>query len=563
MLCGSALAQRIPLHEQIDKTVDEAAEKEKIPAAPRAEDAEFLRRVYLDLVGTIPSPNDVRAFLTDNDTDKRQKLIDKLLADERFPKRMAQAMTVMLMERRVAPDKAECEQFENFLTTAIAANQPFDRIVADILCPDTKDEKTRSAAIFWTKRLENIGQNPVDLPGLTRDVGRIFLGVDLKCAQCHNHLFIKEYKQSDFQGLFAFVGHTYIRKDVPYPAVGEKLVEKKVEFASVFAGEKREIGPRIPGGEEVTIPTFAKGEEWAVPPADKRKGIGGVPKFSPLKVLSEQLPRAENKLFVRNAANRLWFLMMGRGVVHPMDLNHKDNPPSIPALLDVLSDELVADKFDLKAFVREIALSNAYQRSSRMADADLDKPVPPAGSFRIAELKRMSSEQLLIASLTATGELESVLQRKDVPTAAPKKKADDTDAAEEEEAKPKSSGKPPTLKELRRKFVDAFAAPPGEPEVEFSPTVASALFVLNEPTILGWLEPREGNLVNRLAKVEPAEKVAEELYLSILTRMPTVEEKMDVAAYLGKHAGDEKARATAISELAWSLLASTEFAVNH
>jgi hypothetical protein len=558
-----ARADRAALHEQIDAAIDQAAAKAGVVAAPPADDAEFLRRVYLDLVGVIPSADETRAFLADKDPQKRTKRIDKLLADDRFPKRIAEALTVMLMERRLGPEKVETEQFEGYLRSAIAANKPFDRIVSEILCPDPKDETVRNAAVFWTKRLENYGQNPVDLPGLTRDVGRMFLGVDLKCAQCHNHLFIREYKQSDFQGLFAFVGHTYIRKDVSYPAVGEKLVDKKIEFASVFAGEKREIGPRIPGGEEVEIPSFAKGEEWAVAPPDKRKPIGGVPKFSPLKILSEQLPRAENTFFRRNAANRLWFLMMGRGVVHPMDMNHKDNPPSIPPLLDDLSDELVAMKFDLKSFIREIALSQAYQRSSRLADADAGKPVPPPGSFRIAALKRMSSEQLLLASLTAAGELESVLQRKDVPAAAPKKKAD-ADADAEEEEKPKvSTGKPPTLKELRGKFVSAFAAPPGEAEVEFSPTVASALFVLNEPTILGWLEPREGNLVNRLAKVEDADKVAEDLYLGILTRVPTAEEKADIAAYLSKHGSDEKTRAAAIGELAWSLLASTEFAVNH
>jgi hypothetical protein len=256
--------------------------------------------------------------------------------------------------------------------------------------------------------------------------------------------------------------------------------------------------------------------------------------------------------------------MMGRGVIHPMDLSHKDNPPSIPALLDALSDELVAMKFNLRSYIREIALSNAYQRSSRMADADAGAKIPPPESFRIAALKRMSSEQLLLASLTATGELESVLHRKEAPAAAPKKKADtDADAAEEDEKPKTPTGKLPTLKELRGKFVSAFAAPPGEPEVEFSPTVASALFVLNEPTILSWLEPRENNLVARLAKVESSEKIAEELYLHILTRMPTADEKADVAAYLSKQGSDEKQRATAISELAWSLLASTEFAVNH
>jgi hypothetical protein len=562
LLLGSHAFAQARLHERIDAAVDNEATKDKLPAAPLTNDAEFLRRIYLDLTGTIPTADEARAFLADPAAEKRQKLIDKLLSDERFPRRMSEALAVMLMERRCAPDKPECDQFEGYLRSAIAANKPFDRIIADIICPDPQNEQTRNAAVFWTKRLENYGQNPVDLPGLTRDVGRMFLGIDLKCAQCHNHLTVKEYKQSDYQGLFAFVGHTYIRKDLSFPAVGEKLVDKKIEFASVFSGEKREIGPRIPGAQEVEIPAFAKGQEWEKAPANPKSGIGGVPKFSPLKILAEQLPRAENVMFRRNAANRLWFLMMGRGVVHPLDLNHKDNPPSNPELLNLLADELGTMRFDTRAFIREIVLSKTYQRSSRLADADAASDVP-AGSFRVALLKRMSPEQLLQASLTATGELEAVLGRKEqAPPPPPKKKADDADAEEEEKPAPPTD-KPPTYRELRKKFVAAFAAPAGEPEVEFNPTVASALFVLNEPTILSWLSPREQNLVGRLSKIDDAAKVAEELYLSVLTRMPTDDEKADVAAYLAKHGDDAKARAAACAELAWALLASTEFAVNH
>lgn len=557
-----------PLHERIDAAIDAQAASEPGAFAPAADDAEFLRRVYLDLAGTIPIADEARTFLADASADKRTKLIDQLLADERFPRRMAQALTVMLMERRVAPDKSECDQFEGYLAGAVAAGRPFDRIVADILNPDPADERSRHAAVFWTKRLENVGQNPVDMPGLTRDVGRMFLGVDLKCAQCHNDLTVKEYKQADFQGLFAFVGHTYIRRDTPVPTVGEKLLNKKIEFASVFgAATKRETGPRVPGCEEVALPKFEKGQEYLKPP-DKAKDFPGVPKFSALKVLAEQLPRAENERFRRNAANRLWFLMMGRGVVHPLDLHHKDNPPSNPQLLDALTDDLVEQKFDLGSFVRGIAMSRAYQRSSRLAEADAGKEPPAAGSFRAAQLKRMSAEQLLVSALTATAELDGVMRRsgdKKPRSSAAKAEATDADAeGDAGKAKAKSPDGPLTLTDLRKKFVASFAAPPGEAEVEFNPTVAAALFVLNESSILGWLQPRDGNLIDRLAKIDDAGALADELYLSVLTRMPSDEERAEVAAHLGARGGpDVNAKAAAVGEFAWALLASTEFAVNH
>ncbi|HEX8913110.1 MAG TPA: DUF1549 domain-containing protein [Humisphaera sp.] len=543
-----------PLHARIDAAVATHAARSGIPAAPPADDAEFLRRAYLDLVGTIPTADEARAFLADKSTDKRAKLIDRLLADERFDRNMAERVALMLMERRAAADKPETEKFEAYLRRSIAANKPLDRVAAEILCPDPADEANRDAAIFWTKRLENYGQNPVDLPGLTRDVGRLFLGVDLKCAQCHNHLTVKEYKQSDYQGLFAFVGHTYIRKDVQFPAVGEKLVDKKVEFVSVFVGAKEEVGPRIIGRPEITIPVMAKGQEWVEAP-DKKRNFGGVPKFSPLKVLAEQLPSANNERFVRNLANRLWFLMAGRGVVHPLDLHHKDNPPSVPGLLEALSAGLVEQKFDLRSFVREVALSEAYQRSSRY---DGEKE-PPAGSFRQAQLRRLSAEQLLRAALTATGELDAVIARKPAPAAKPAPKTDAGDDAEEAAPTKPAPTAALTYTDLRKRFVAAFAAPPGEPEVEFSPTVASALFVLNDPAVVAWAKRRDGNLIDRLAKIDDPAKLADELYLSVLTRFPADDERADVATHLAR----TKTRDTAIGELVWALVASTEFAVNH
>jgi len=556
VLAGAAYAAD-PLSRRIDAAIE--AEAGTIAAAPLADDAEFLRRVYLDLIGTIPTPGEARTFIQETASDKRTKLIDRLLKDDRFAAHWAEAMTIMLMERRLPPDKPEIEQFEAYLRDAFSAGKPLDRVVAELLSPDADDEKTRASGIFLAKRLENYGQNPVDLPGLTRDVGRLFLGIDLKCAQCHNHLTVKEWKQSDYQGLFAFVGHTYLRKDVKFPAVGEKLVDKKLDYESVFSGNKSQIGPRLPDMEEVSIPMYEPGQEWITPPDKKTRALG-VPKFSPLKVLAEQLPAADNPLFTRNLANRLWYLMAGRGIVHPLDMHHKDNPPSNPALLDLLSAELVASKFDLKTMVRQIALSEAYQRSSRMADESAK--LPAAGTFRVAQLKRLSAEQLLRASLVATGEWESVSKRqpaaKIASTEAIDPTADVNPDADESSAKA-PAGSLPTLKELRKAFVAAFAAPPGEPEVEFSPTVASALFVMNDDSTLPWLTRRDGNLIDRLAKVDDPAQVAEELYLSVLTRFPTDDERAEAVGHLK----DAKAKDRAIGELVWALLASTEFAVNH
>src|SRR5262245_27038990 len=176
-----------PLRERIDQLITAAAGG---PVAGQSSDDEFCRRVYLDLAGRIPSLEETRAFLADGDADKRTKLIDRLLASEDHVRRMSQALHVMLMER--LGDHAE---WQKFLRQSVQANKPWDQLVREILNPNPDDEVTRGSALWFTKRLENYGQNPVDIPGLVRDVGRHFLGIDVQCAQCHDHLFVEEYKQ--------------------------------------------------------------------------------------------------------------------------------------------------------------------------------------------------------------------------------------------------------------------------------------------------------------------------------------------------------------------------------
>ena len=196
-----------PLHDQIDRLI--AAKANGAARSARATDAEFLRRIYLDLAGRIPALQEARTFLADPAPQKRAKLIDQLLAGPDYPRRMQELAHVMLMERR-----GDNPEWLAFLKASFEANKPLDQFVREILNPNPKNEATRGSAFFLSKRLENYGQNPVDYPALTRDVGRLFLGVDLQCAQCHDHLFVKEYKQADFQGLLALFQGTFLRQDV-------------------------------------------------------------------------------------------------------------------------------------------------------------------------------------------------------------------------------------------------------------------------------------------------------------------------------------------------------------
>jgi hypothetical protein len=363
---------------------------------------------------------------------------------------------------------------------------------------------------------------------MVRDVGRHFLGIDVQCAQCHDHLFVEEYKQDFYHGLFAFVGNTTIRTDLKFPAVGLKPLEKKVEFMSVFIQQPKAVGPKLPGGTEIEVPTFAKGEEFEQAP-DRQKNFPGTLKFNTLKLLSEQLPRPENKLFTRNIANRLWCLMMGRGLVHPLDMHHAGNPPSHPELLDLLASELAAHQFDMRWLLKEIALSQAYQRSSIAADESMAE-VPPQ-SYRVALEKPLSSEQMLASIRQALGDGKPL-------------KIDLADKS---------------WTEWQAKFDKTLANPPREPEVEHSPTVKAALFLMHDASVIAWIKPEGENLAARLVKCEDT-ALSEELYVSVFSRQPAEDEKQAVTDYL---AGKTDQRERAVSNLIWSLLASNEFCANH
>jgi hypothetical protein len=490
-----------PCHTRIDAILEKTTTG-TISAV--SDDGEFLRRVTLDLTGNIPTGVITKKFLTSTAAEKRLKRIDELFAQTDFANHMANQFHVMWMERL-----GDSVEWMTYLKDSFAKNKPWNEMVGEMLLAEKE-----GARFFIGKRLENYGQNPVDYAGLTRDIGRLFLGKNYQCCECHDHLTVSEYKQQHFQGLHAFLKNTFLADAKSYK-VAEKPTLEKVSFASVFTKIEMLTAPALPGGMMLEIPKFAKGDEYAQKP-DRKTNNPGVPKFRTLPALAEQLPSAKNPDFARNIVNRVWFLLLGRGLVHPLDLHHKDNPASHPEVLELLAKEFVDHKFDLKWLIREIVLTKAYQRSSiRKGDA---KPE----SFTFAIEKRLTAEQLFAAVKLAT-----------------ESNADGN---------------------LRTKFVKAFANQPREPEDEITPSLKGALFLLHDKDVLELLKPKAGNLVDRLSKIEKPETIAEELYLAVLTRNPTSDETATVTKYLAKNATKKQ---EAIGKLAWALLASTEFGVNH
>ncbi len=531
LACFSVAADGASLPQRVDELI--AVKAGKQPLAAPSPDAEFFRRAWLDFNGNIPSAEETRKFLAEPAKDKRAKLINRLFAAPELAGRMAEVFNIQLMERN-----GNNEEWRSYLTESFRENKPWDQMVREMVSPDFKNEKLRGAGYFLTRRLEKVGQQDTDYPGVTRDTGRLFMGVDLQCCQCHKHLTVTDYKQIDFNGLFVTFQNVKLQPaggDYKSSWITEGLFAKKVEFVSVLNRAKGETGPRVPLGHEVEIPALSEAEQWIEPP-DKKKKSAGVPRFSPLKELSLQLASAENPYFARNIANRVWFLAMGRGLIEPLDLIHSENPASHPELLDLLAKEITEHHFDIKWLLRELALTQTYARSSILPT---DAKDAAEELFTVAKERPLAAEQLARAFLAATGEQERVIEGKG------------WDGIE---------GKKVARKEFEKAFTSAFANAVKEPELAVNPTLRAALFLRNNDLVLWALQRRKGNLMDRLGAMSDAAQIADELYVSILTRPPTAEEKTEVATYLTKHQAD---REKALGHYAWAMLSSMEFFANH
>jgi len=527
LLIAGELSAQAPLSARIDQEIQKGLKD--TPAAAQTNDAEFVRRVYLDLTGVIPSAAEARAFLDDKAADKRVKLIDKLLASDGYARHMTNQFDVLLLDRR--PDKhVKRAEWLAFLRESFSANKPYDHLVRDILSADGADPKTRAAAAFYLNR---DGEPHV----LTKDISRLFLGMNLQCAQCHDHPLVDAYKQDFYYGIYAFLNRSYMFADKALKvSVFAEKGDGDVSFQSVFVPKvMKTTGMFMPYGKKVDEPKFDKGQEYVAPP---KQGERGIPKYSRRAQLAGAITSPDNPRFARAAANRLWAMVFGRGIVHPVEFDHPANPPSHPELLDALAKDLADRRFNVKTYLHDLVCSQAYQRSSEVPKKMND--VDPA-KFAVAALRPLTPEQFAWSALQATGQLD---------------------------AERKAQGAKATEATLYAKyagqvtpFVNLFANSPGEPTTgDFEATLDQTLFLRNSEFVRNLLAPRPGDLADRLNTFKDAAPLADELYLSVLTRLPAADEAKDVADYLARRTAD---RPVAVQELIWALLTSTEFRFNH
>lgn len=329
---------------------------------PPSTDAEFLRRAALDLTGMPPSADETRTFLSDTTPDKRERLIDRLLQSPQHARHLAASLDVMLMERRRNQHVSQ-DDWMAWLLSSVRSNKPWNVLVREILVADGEPGVNRPAARFLLDR-------DAEPHTVARDIGRVFFGRDLQCAQCHDSPIIADFLQQDYQGLLAVANATYpvVRKidgkDVTL--LGERA-GGDLTFESVFIkGTSHRTGPRLPGMVARVEPFLVPGEEYEVAPAD---GVRAIPRISRRQWMAAAATDGSNDAFNENAANRLWALMFGRGLVHPLDMLHPDNPAVSPQLLRQLGRRFADSGFDIRGFLRELALSEPWQRPFDLPDS--------------------------------------------------------------------------------------------------------------------------------------------------------------------------------------------------
>ena len=490
--------------ESLARAIEASLVRDGVAIDRLADDHEFCRRVHLDLAGRIPTPEETRKYLAEPAASRRSSLVSRLVSSREFAETMAGTLHLMLMERL-----GDNDAWKGYLTGFATSDRSVRDLTREVLDPGANSVPA-GAGFFLSKRLENYGQNPVDYPGLTRDVGRLFLGMDLRCAQCHDHLTVPAYKQAHYQGLYAFT-RQMVLADAAKASVSEKPVAGKVSFSSVFDMERMEIGPALPGRKPLDVPEVKAGDEYSVKP-DRKTKSAGVPRVPMMPLLSKAV--AEDDRLARTWANRLSRALLGKGIVESPDFDHPGNPPALPATLETLAKAL-REGMPLKTWIHGLAISRLYQVASGPSAG------AGAAAFSRAPERPLPGEVLAACVETALG------------------------GTKRDEAR------------LKR-FRQVFGHPPREPEEGGHPSVEKALFWRNDPAVRSMLAPSAGNLMDRLSRLQGAALV-DEMFLAILCRPPSGEEREAVLKVVASAKDPAEARRVA----AWSLLATTEFLVNH
>ena len=488
----------------------------RVHPSPPADDATILRRAYLDAIGRLPTPEEVRAFLADSGPGKRDDLVDRLIERPEFADYWALKWADLLRNEEKTMGGKGVWVFQRWLRDQIAADVPLDDFARQIVTARGSTWLNPPASFYRTNR---------DPETAAETVGQVFLGVRLQCARCHNHP-ADVWTQDDYYGLAAFFGNVQ-RKQLD-PSLRDKFDKHEIngDVMVYLAGRAEVIQPR--SGEMMTPKPLGASSE----------SLGDDPEA--LDQLAGWLTGG-NRQFARNLANRAWFHLLGRGIVEPVDDFRDSNPPSNPALLEALTDHFEAGGMRLKPLVALIMKSATYQADSRPLPTNVDDEA----NFARGAVRLLPAEILL----DALGDVFEVPES--FAGAPPGARAVQLPGAR------------PGAGESEGQFLKVFGKPDRlmtcECERSDSTTLAQAFQLINGPSIRRKLEA-DRNRIGRLIAAgldDPA--ILDELYLATLCRAPSDAERRSALGHLDGEAD----RRRGWEDVAWAIVNSKEFLLRH
>jgi hypothetical protein len=487
----------------------------KIEPSPLADDAEFLRRTSLDLLGRIPTRGEVERFLADERVDKRARLVDELLQGEAFAEHWA-----TLWAERLIPDTRKAQRYaadelETYLREALADNRSWDRVVGELLGGKGPLHEQPQLAYLAARRLR--GENKQDaIAELSSTTARVFLGSRIECAQCHDHPYDPEFTREDFWAQAAFFGRTFVDLDKDKGKGKGKKIE--IEIGERARGELRvDLSEDDDPGKQAILPRYMGAEQTMIDSGERRVQLADAIVLDPR--------------FAEATVGWVWTTLLGRGIVEPWDdlLGSSERP----ALLELLASEFRADGHDLRELVRTIVLSQAYQRSSAGSGLTPSEIATAEAVFARAQVRPLSAEQLFASVMTAT-ELEQVDARAFRRAVRGRKEA--------------------ALREYEFVFADdEMGAADG-----FSASVPQALLLLNGGLTNEGVVARSGGALDRiLSATKDTDARLEDLWLTVYGRMPN-DDELGLGRAAVAHVG-----ASGWEDLMFAMLYSSEFGSNH
>jgi hypothetical protein len=508
------------LEKLIDEQIDAQLKSENVQAVVQADDPTLLRRVTLDLVGRVPTLHETKEYLADTSADRKTRLLDRLMASPAFVRYQAEEFLTLLQ----GEDRSKSAPLLGYLRSAFAENRSWDRVFRELLLPDDSDPKTQGSSTFLKTRVKDVNR-------LATDVSSIFFGVNISCAQCHDHPHVPDWTQDHFYGMKSFFARTFEKDGLigEYDAGVIKYIPNKgVEKAApvMFLTGKKIDAPNLrdPNGEEKKL------AQQRLDQAKKNKKTPELPKVSLRAALVDTaLEPGQRDFFARAIVNRLWYRFLGRGLVMPLDQMHSSNPASHPELLDALARDLTEHDYDLRRLVRGIVSSRVYSRNSRWEGNKL----PREQLFAVAQVRPLTPQQLAVSlKLTALD-----------PESLPRTPAD-------------LDKKMDALEKSASKLADQFP----QPTERFQVSTTEALLFANNEELQRDLLQGPGRLVSRMLQLPETRDRADLAVQVVLGRPARGQELQTLTEYLK---GRQDRAESACQQVVWALMTTAEFRFNH